>query len=62
VSIPGDVNGDRKDDLKDVFAVGKAYGSVIGDPRYNPNLDINDDGKIDLKDYFTTCKNYGKEW
>jgi outer membrane protein assembly factor BamB len=62
VTIPGDVNGDRKIDLKDVFAVGKAYGSVVGDPRYNPNLDINGDGKIDLKDYFTACKNYGKSW
>ena len=60
--IPGDINGDRKVDLKDVFAVGKAYGSVVGDPRYSPNLDINDDGKIDLKDYYTTCKNYGKSW
>jgi subtilase family serine protease len=60
VTIPGDINGDRKVDLKDVFAVGKAYGSVIGDSRYKPNLDINGDGKIDLKDYFTACKNYGK--
>jgi hypothetical protein len=62
VSIAGDVNGDRKVDLKDVYAVGKAFGAVTGDSRYNPNLDINDDGKIDLKDYFTTCKNYGKSW
>ena len=62
VTIPGDINADRKVDLKDVFAVGKAYGSVAGDSRYKPNLDINGDGKIDLKDYFTTCKNYGKSW
>jgi hypothetical protein len=62
VSIPGDINADRKVDLKDVFAVGKAYGSVVGDLRYKPNLDINGDGKIDLKDYFTACKNYGKSW
>jgi rhodanese-related sulfurtransferase len=62
ISIPGDVNGDKKVDLKDVFAVGKAYGSVMGDSRYDTNLDINSDGKIDLKDYFTTCKNYGRSW
>ena len=61
-SIPGDINADRKVDLKDVFAVGKAYGSVVGDSRYKLNLDVNGDGKIDLKDYFTTCKNYGKSW
>jgi uncharacterized repeat protein (TIGR01451 family) len=62
VSIPGDINFDRKVDLKDVFAVGKAFGAVEGDSRYNPSLDINDDAKIDLKDYYVTCKNYGKSW
>jgi hypothetical protein len=62
VSIPGDVNADRKVDLKDIFTVGKAYGSVLGDAKYKPDLDINGDGKIDLKDYYTTCKNYGKSW
>jgi hypothetical protein len=60
LGIVGNVNGDSKVDLKDVFAVGKAYGSVIGDARYIANCDINGDGKIDLKDYFATTKNYGK--
>jgi hypothetical protein len=60
ITIPGDVNGDYKVDLKDVFTVTKAYGSVAGDSRYKSNLDINDEGKVDLKDYYITCKNYGK--
>jgi len=60
IGIPGDINADGKVDLKDVFAVGKAYGSSVGDPRYVSNLDIDNDGKIDLKDYYVTCKNYGK--
>jgi hypothetical protein len=75
ITIPGDINGDRKVDLVDVYAVGRAFGSVYNSTdgwywhtprksccRHNPNCDINWDGKIDLKDYFTTCKNYGKEW
>jgi hypothetical protein len=67
VSIPGDINLDRKVDLKDVFAVGKAYGTTRERPDpsgriYVIHYDINDDGKIDLKDYYTTCKNYGKSW
>jgi endo-1,4-beta-D-glucanase Y/archaellum component FlaF (FlaF/FlaG flagellin family) len=62
LTILGDINGDRNVDLKDVYAVGKAYGSVTGDSRYEPNLDINEDSKIDLKDYYTTCKNYGTSW
>jgi hypothetical protein len=67
ISIPGDINGDKTVDLKDVFAVGKAFGTTRQGPNpsgrvYVPNCDINGDGKIDLKDYFTTCKNYGKSW
>jgi len=49
-----------KVDLKDVYAVAKAYGSYPGHPKYDPNLDIIYDGKIDLKDYYTVCKKYGK--
>jgi hypothetical protein len=60
VGIPGDINGDGKVDLKDVYAVAKAYGSFPGHPKWNPNCDINNDNKVDLKDYYTTCKNYGK--
>jgi len=75
VSIPGDINADRKVDLIDVYAVGRAFGSVRNStdgwywhsPRktccpHSPNCDIDDDGKIDLKDYYTTCKNYGQSW
>jgi hypothetical protein len=60
VTILGDVNGDGKVDLKDVFAVALAYGSYPGHPKWNPNLDINNDNQIDLKDYMTTALNYGK--
>jgi hypothetical protein len=66
VSMVGDVNADGKVDLKDIYFVGKAYGTIRGaggqywhtPPRpccpHSPNYDINDDGKIDLKDYYTT--------
>jgi len=62
VALTGDINIDRKVDLKDVYAVGRAYGAVPGHARWNVVCDINGDGKIDLKDYYTTCKNYGKTW
>jgi len=74
IGIPGDVNGDKKVDLKDVYAVGRAFGSVYNStdgwywhtPRrdgcpHDPNCDINWDWKIDLRDYYTTCRNFGKE-
>jgi parallel beta-helix repeat protein len=60
VSIIGDVNGDGKVNLIDVFAVALAYGSYPGHPAWNPSYDINNDGKINLIDYFTTALNYGK--
>ena len=60
ITIVGDVNGDGKVNLIDVFSVALAYGSYPGHPTWNPNYDINNDGKINLIDYFTTALNYGK--
>lgn len=65
VTIVGDINADKKVDVKDVYAVARAYGTSITGPNppgrtYDPNCDINEDGKIDVKDYYTVCRNYGK--
>jgi len=73
VALPGDVNVDGKINLKDIFAVAKAYGAflvngqLVHSPQrsccpHNLNCDINGDGTVDLKDYFTACKNFGKSW
>jgi parallel beta-helix repeat protein len=72
VTIPGDVNGDRKVDLKDIYAVGKRFGwpiiiqwyspEIWPPPPDDPNLDINCDGRIDLRDYFIVCKSFGQSW
>jgi len=56
----GDVNGDDRIDLKDVFTVSLAFGSFPGHPQWNPLADINRDGRVDLKDLFTVSMNYGK--
>jgi hypothetical protein len=61
VSYPGDVNGDGKVNVEDMFAIAKAFGSECDQPKYKPNLDINGDCKINVKDMFTTAKNFGKE-
>jgi len=65
VGTPGDINADHKVDVKDVYAVARAYGTSLEGPNpsgrtYNPNCDINDDGKIDAKDYYIVCKHYGE--
>jgi len=64
VGIPGDIDGDMKVGVKDVYAVGKAFGTSLEGPNppgrsYSPNCDINCDYKIDTKDYYATCKHYG---
>ena len=53
-----DVDGDGCVDLRDIMQVAVAYGSMIGDEKYNPRVDFNGDGVIDdfdlnaIKDYY----------
>jgi len=62
VTIPGDVNGDRKCDMQDIFQLILHYGCEKPQPCYVANYDINDDGKTDLLDLFTAILHYGEEW
>jgi len=55
-----DVNGDRKVDMKDVGAVGVAFGTQEGDPRWNPAADVNGDTIINLWDVALVCQDFGK--
>jgi hypothetical protein len=59
VTIPGDVNGDRKVDGRDIALVAKYFGTTS---EYPPNADINDDGKIDGRDIAIAAKNFGQIW
>lgn len=56
----GDVNGDGKVDVRDVYVVSQAYGTAPGMPRWNPIADVNQDLKVDVKDVYIVSKNYGK--
>jgi len=53
-----DVNEDGVVDIMDIAFVARAYGSEIGDEKYDPRLDFNRDGVIDdadinlIKPYF----------
>jgi pimeloyl-ACP methyl ester carboxylesterase len=60
VTIPGDVNGDRKVDATDLNDLKTAYGSTCGLPTWNSNCDINGDNRVDVLDLFLQSKNYGK--
>ena len=53
-----DVNEDGIVDMLDLVSVADAYGSTVGDEKYNARCDFNQDGVIDdydvnaIKDYF----------
>lgn len=61
VRLVGDINGDGKVDIKDVYAVTYAFGSYPGHPRWNPDADLNQDMQIDIRDVYIVQRNYGQE-
>lgn len=46
----GDYNNDGLANFGDFMILGSVVGSVIGDPKYDPDLDFNSDGAIDNND------------
>jgi hypothetical protein len=56
----GDINNDFDCELRDVYAVAKAYGSYPGHPRWDPRTDIDINNLVDAKDYYTVCRHYGE--
>jgi hypothetical protein len=55
-----DVNGDREVDMKDVGAVGTAFGTQEGRPRWNPAADVNGDTIVNIVDVALVCQDFGK--
>ncbi len=62
VTIAGDVNGDQKVDMRDIGAMGRAFGATSTSPNWNSNADINDDLKIDMRDIGIAARNFGQSW
>ncbi len=66
VKIVGDINGDRKVDIKDLAFIAIRYGALQGDPIYDPLADITGvkylvpDAKIDIRDLALTAIHYGE--
>jgi hypothetical protein len=60
LTIPGDVNGDRKVNIVDLTIVALAFGSVPGSPTWNPNADVTMDGKVDIRDLTFVAIHFGQ--
>jgi hypothetical protein len=60
IKIMGDINGDGIVNIKDVIIVSAAFGSVPGDPNWDPTADVNEDKVINVKDMVLISVNYGR--
>jgi len=60
VKMLGDINGDGKVDIYDVFLTAAAYGSELGDPNWNPDADLAPPyGLMNIYDLVTVTAPFG---
>lgn len=57
--INGDVDGDNEVTLFDFGALIAAFGSVSGDPHWNPGADLDGDEEVTLFDFGVLVRNFG---
>jgi parallel beta-helix repeat protein len=57
-----DLNNDGKADMRDLGIVASAFGSVPGQPRWNPIADLSEDGKIDIRDIALVALHFGESY
>ncbi len=62
VPILGDLNLDRKVDIKDITTAALAFGSFPGHPRWNPVADVNHDYVIDIRDLVLVAGQLGETY
>jgi len=60
--ILGDINDDRKVDMRDVSYVARRFMCVPEDPLWDPSADLNGDGKINMIDIGTVAKHFGEHY
>jgi hypothetical protein len=67
-TVVGDLNGDRRVDMKDIAIMADAFGTRPGNPRWNPLADITGpthlvpDGKVDMLDVAIVASSFGAVW
>jgi len=61
VRILGDVDGDGKVNMVDMWLVQGAFGASPGHPRWNPYADIDGSQRIDMIDIYIVQKEFGSQ-
>jgi len=56
-----DLNNDGEVNFQDIGPFSGAYGSVSGQPQYDPSADFNGDGKVDFQDLGPFSGRYGSQ-
>jgi PKD repeat protein len=56
-----DINGDCVINVRDIFAVARAFGSEPGDPHWCEACDVNGDDKVNVRDIFAVAMHFGEE-
>jgi parallel beta-helix repeat protein len=62
ITIPGDVNGDRRVNVLDAILIANSFNSKPGDANWNPNADINCDDKVNILDCIILANHFGESW
>jgi hypothetical protein len=62
VTLPGDINGDKKVNILDAIQLANAFGTKPGNPNWNPNADINCDNKVNILDAIVLGNYFNQKW
>ncbi|RLI41381.1 hypothetical protein DRO69_11645 [Candidatus Bathyarchaeota archaeon] len=62
VTLPGDINGDRKVNILDAILLANSFNTQPGDPAWNPNADINNDKKVNILDAIILASHFNQKW
>jgi parallel beta-helix repeat protein len=62
VTIPGDVNGDRRIDIFDAITLATVFNTRPTNPNWNANVDINSDGIVDLFDAIILASHFNQHF
>lgn len=56
----GDANGDCVTNMKDIYAMIRAFGATPADPDWSRECDINNDDVVNMKDIYSGIRHFGQ--